>query len=142
VCGEGEPTREERITACGSAPLRPRRNQQPSLWHGGLGPRVILLGHRYLCTEKSHRRSRQYRASSGSPQKTEKLKPIQHLEAPRAWPNKAIKCGGHGLVSREDMRGSRRDQGRTDINYTNGHAESVSQSPIKLWPHLQARILP
>jgi hypothetical protein len=25
---------------------------------------------------------------------------MQHLEAPHAWPNKAIKCGGHGSVSR------------------------------------------
>jgi hypothetical protein len=37
------------------------------------GPRVILLGHRFMSTEKSHRRSRQYHASSGPPQKTEKL---------------------------------------------------------------------
>jgi hypothetical protein len=25
---------------------------------------------------------------------------MQRLEAPCAWPNKAIKCGGHGSVSR------------------------------------------
>jgi hypothetical protein len=33
-------------------------------------------------------------------------KPMQRLEAPRAWPNKVIKCGGHGSVSRGDRRGS------------------------------------
>jgi hypothetical protein len=38
--------------------------------------------------------------------------PMQRLEAPRAWPNKDIKCGGHGPVSRRDMRGSRRNHGR------------------------------
>jgi hypothetical protein len=27
-------------------------------------------------------------------------KPMQRLEAPCAWPNKAIKCGGHGPVGR------------------------------------------
>jgi hypothetical protein len=69
-------------------------------------------------------------------------KPMTRLEAPRAWPNKSIKCGGHKSVSHRDRRGSRRDQGRTGSNYTNGRAETVSQSPIKLWPHLQARILP
>jgi hypothetical protein len=100
------------------------------------------LARRFLCAEKSHRRSRQYRASSGLPQKTEKLKPMQHLEAPRAWPNKSSKCGGHGSVSRGGRRGSRRDQGRTGSNYTNGQAKAANQSPAKLWPNLQARILP
>jgi hypothetical protein len=68
-------------------------------------------------------------------------KPMQHLEAPRVWPNKAIKCGGHVSVSRRDRRGSQRDQGRTGSNCTNGRTEAASQS-VKLWPHLQARILP
>jgi hypothetical protein len=36
---EGEPPREERTTA----PLRLRRKQRASLYHGGPGPRVILL---------------------------------------------------------------------------------------------------
>jgi hypothetical protein len=53
---------------------------------------------------------------------------MQRLKTPRAWPNKAIKCGGHESVSRGDRRGSRRDQGRTDSNYTNGRAEAASQS--------------
>jgi hypothetical protein len=108
MCGEGEPTREERATACGSAPLCPRRNRQPSLWHEGLGPRVILLERRFLCTEKSNRRSHQYRASSGLPQKTEKVKfqnQCSGTEAPRTWSSKTIKCGGHGLVSRGNRRG-------------------------------------
>jgi hypothetical protein len=120
----------------------PAETNNPVSGTGGLDPRVILLGHRYLRTEKSHRCSCQYRASSGPPQKTEKLKPMQHLEAPRVWPNKAIKCGGHGSVSRGDRRGSQRDQGRTGSNYTNERAEAASQSPIGLWPHLQAHILP
>jgi hypothetical protein len=38
---------------------------------GGLGPRVILLGRRFLGAEKSNRHSRQYRASSRPPQKAE-----------------------------------------------------------------------
>jgi hypothetical protein len=60
---------------------------------------------------------------------------MQRLEAPRAWPNKAIKCGGHGSASRGGRRGIRRDQGRIDSNYTNGRAKAVNQSPAKLWPH-------
>jgi hypothetical protein len=71
--GEGEPPHQEHATACGSAPLHLRRNRQPSVWHEGPGPRVILLGRRFLGAEKSNRRSRQYRASSGPPQKTEKV---------------------------------------------------------------------
>jgi hypothetical protein len=67
---------------------------------------------------------------------------MQRLEAPRAWPNKAIKCGGHGSVSHGGRRGSQRDQGRTDSYYTNGRAKTANQSPAKLWPHLQARNLP
>jgi hypothetical protein len=64
---------------------------------------------------------------------------MQRLEPPHAWPNKAIKCGGHGSVSRGDRRGSRRDHGRTSSNCINGRAGAASQSPIKLWPHLPAR---
>jgi hypothetical protein len=146
VCGEGEgePTHGEHATTCGSAPLRPRRNRQTSLWHGGLGPRVIFLGRRYLRIEKSHRRSRQYRVLGAAAEDGEVKfsKPMQRLEASRAWPNKAIKCGGHGSVSRRDRRGSRRDHGRTGSSCINGRAGAASQSPIKLWPYLQARILP
>jgi hypothetical protein len=92
--GEGEPPREEHATACGSAslhlrqkqwtslsreeyataygsaPLHLRRNRQPSLWHGGPGPQVILLERRFLGAEKPNHQSRLYRASSGPPQKT------------------------------------------------------------------------
>jgi hypothetical protein len=57
-----------------------------------------------------------------------KFSKMQRLEAPRAWPNKAIKCGGHGSVSREDRHGSRRDHGRTDSYCINGHAGTTSQS--------------
>jgi hypothetical protein len=94
--------REERASAYGCAPLCLRQNQQPSPWHKGLGPRVILLGRRFLGAEKSNRRSCQYRASSGLPQKTVKVK-FQNqrngTEAPHAWPSKTIECGGHGSVS-------------------------------------------
>jgi hypothetical protein len=69
-------------------------------------------------------------------------KPMQRLEAPRAWPNKDIKYGGHGPVSRRGRRGSQQDQRRAGSNYINGRAGVASRSPVKLWPHLQARILP
>jgi hypothetical protein len=67
---------------------------------------------------------------------------MQRLEAPRAWPNKGIKYGGHGPVSREGRHGSRRDHSRAGSNYINGCAGAASRSPVKLWPRLQARILP
>jgi hypothetical protein len=58
-------------------------------------------------------------------------KAMQRLEAPHAWPNKAIKCGGHESVSRGDMRGSQRDQGQTDSNCTKRarrSSEPISQT--------------
>jgi hypothetical protein len=69
-------------------------------------------------------------------------KPMQRLEAPRAWPNKDIKYGGHGPVSRGGRRGSRCDHRRAGGNCINGCAGAASRSPVKLWPHLQARIVP
>jgi hypothetical protein len=136
---EGEPPRKERITA--PRLYAPSASLQPAVRHGGLGPHVMHSARRILGAERSHRRSRQYRVPSGPSQKIEKInfqKPIQRLEAPRAWPNKGIKCEGHVSVS----RGDRRDHGRTDSNCINGHAGAASQSPIRLWPHLQAHILP
>jgi hypothetical protein len=112
---------------------------------GGPGPRVILHGRRFLGAEKSNRRSHQYRASSGPPQKIEKVNfqnQCSSIEAPRAWPSKTIKCGGHGSVSRGDRRGSWRDRGRTGSKYVSERTEAARQSTIQLWPHLQARILP
>jgi hypothetical protein len=145
MCGEGEPPREEHATVCSNAPLHLRRNQQPSLLHRGPGPLVILHGRRFQGAEESNRRSRQYRASSGPPQRTEKVNfqnQCSGIEAPRAWLSKAIKCGGHGSVSHRDRRGSWRVQRRAGSNFASKRSEATRQSTIQLWPHLQARILP
>jgi hypothetical protein len=102
---KAKPPREERTVV----PLLLRQKQRTSLWHGGPGPRVILLGHRFLGVEKSNYRSRQYHASSGPPQKIEKVNfqnQCSGTEAPRAWPGETIKCGGHRSVNRGDRRGS------------------------------------
>jgi hypothetical protein len=64
------------------------------------------------------------------------------IEAPRAWPGETIKHGGHKSVSREDRRGSWCDRRRTGSDYVSKRTEAARQSPIKLWPHLQDRILP
>jgi hypothetical protein len=104
--------REERASAYGSVSLCLCQNQQLSPWHKGPGPRVILLGRRFLGAE-SNRRSRQYRASSGPPQKTEKVNfqnQCSGIKAPRAWPSETIKYGSHGLVSRGDRRDSWHEQ--------------------------------
>jgi hypothetical protein len=53
-CGEGEPPRQEQIVVH----LRLHRKQQPSLWHGDPGPRVILFGSRPPCAEKANRHMR------------------------------------------------------------------------------------
>jgi hypothetical protein len=189
VCEEGEPPCEERT----AVPLHPRRKQRTNLWHGGPGPRVILLGRRspsakkanhhvrskpppvvvrlYTSTktnspvsdtggpgprvillgrrplgaEKSNRRSRQYCAPLGPSQRTKKVNfqnQCSGIEAPRAWPSKTIKCGDHGSVSRGDKRDSWRDRRRTGSNCVSKCTEAACQSPIKLWPHLQAHFLP
>jgi hypothetical protein len=112
---------------------------------GAPGPHAIHPARRFLGTGKSHCRSRQYRASLRPSQKTKKInfqKPTQRLEAPRAWPNKGIKYGGHGPVSHRGRHGSRRDHRRAGSNCINGRAGAASRSPVKLWPRLQARILP
>jgi hypothetical protein len=103
------------------------------------------LGRRFLGAEKSNCHSCQYRASSGPPQKTERVNfqnQCSGIEAPHVWPGKTIKCGGHESVSRGDMRGSWHDRRRTSSGYVSKRTEAARQSPIKLWPHLQARILP
>jgi hypothetical protein len=95
---EGEPPHKERATAlwlhalssppqptvkeayhrtrsvqprCGCAPPRLQPVVQPLAW--GPGPHVMHLALRFQGAEKSHRRSRQYRASSRSSQKTKKI---------------------------------------------------------------------
>jgi hypothetical protein len=57
----------------GCAPPQLRYNQWSNLWHGGPGPHVIHPARRFLGAGKSHRRSRQYRASSSPSQKTKKI---------------------------------------------------------------------
>jgi hypothetical protein len=59
---------------------------------------------------------------------------MQRLEAPRAWPNKDIKCRGHEPVSHGDRHGSRRDHGQTDSNCINGRAGAASQSLVNFGP--------
>jgi hypothetical protein len=68
--------------------------------------------------------------------------PVQRLEAPHAWPNSDIKYKGHGPVSHGNGRGSRCSHRRAGSNCINRRAGAAGQSPIRLWPHLQARILP
>jgi hypothetical protein len=63
-------------------------------------------------------------------------------EAPRAWPSETIRRGGRGSVSRGDRHGSWHDRRWIGGDYVSKRTEAAHQSPIKLWPHLQARILP
>jgi hypothetical protein len=68
----GEPPHKERATA-------PRlctpsaSTGGPTFGMGGLGPHVIHQARQFLCTEKSHRHSRQYHASSRPLQKAEAI---------------------------------------------------------------------
>jgi hypothetical protein len=64
------------------------------------------------------------------------------IEAPHIWPSETIMHGGRGSVSRGDRRGSWRVQRRTGSDYVSKRPKAARQSPVKLWPHLQARILP
>jgi hypothetical protein len=53
-CEDGEPPHEERTVV----PLHLCQKQRTSLWHGGLGPRVILLGRRSPSAKKANHRKR------------------------------------------------------------------------------------
>jgi hypothetical protein len=61
---------------------------------------------------------------------------------PRAWPNSTIKYDGHGPVSRGNRHGSWHSHRRAVSNCNNKRAGAAVQPPIRLWSHLQARILP
>jgi hypothetical protein len=122
----------------------PSASRQPAVQHGGPGPHVIQLARRLPGAEKSHRRSHQCHVSSGPSRKTEKIsfRTVQRLEAACAWPSGGIKYENHGPVNRGNRRGSRHDHRRAGSNCVNRHAGAAGQPLIKLWPHLQARILP
>jgi hypothetical protein len=129
----------------GCAPPQLRYNRWPNLWHGGPGPHVIHPARRFLGAGKPHRRSRQYRAFSRPSQKAKEINfqnRCSDSRHPAHGPTKTLKYGGHGPVSRGGRRGSRRDHRRAGSNYINECAGAASRSPVKLWPHLQARILP
>jgi hypothetical protein len=68
---KGEPPRRKRTTA--PRLCAPSASLQPAVQHGGPGPDVMKPAHRLLGAERSHRRSRQYHASSGPSRKTEKI---------------------------------------------------------------------
>jgi hypothetical protein len=123
----------------------PSVSLQPAVQHGGSGLHVMQSARQLLGVGKSHRRLRQCHVFSGPSRKYEKLsfsEPVQQLEVPRAWPNSDIKYDGHGPVSRGNRRGRRHDQRRADSNCVNERTGAAGQPQIRLWPNLQARILP
>jgi hypothetical protein len=139
---KGEPPRKKRTTA--PRLCAPSASLQPAVQHGGLGPHVMQPARRLPGAEKSHRRLCQCHVFSGPLRKSEKIsfsEPVQRLKAPHAWPNSDIKYESHGPVSHGNRRSSRHDHRRADSNYINRRAGAVGQPPIKLWPHLQTRIL-
>jgi hypothetical protein len=74
--------------------------------------------------------------------KGEFLNQCSGIKAPRVWPDETIRRGGRGSVSRGDKHGNWHDRRRIGSDYVRKRMEAARQSPIKLWPHLQARILP
>jgi hypothetical protein len=69
----GKPPHKEHATAPGlCAPPPPGFVRWSNLWHGGPGPHDMHPARQFLGAEKSHHRSRQYRASSRLSQKAEK----------------------------------------------------------------------
>jgi hypothetical protein len=64
------------------------------------------------------------------------------IEAPRAWLSETVRRGSHGSVSRGDRHDSRRARRRIGSDYVSKRMEAARQSLIKLWPHLQAHVLP
>jgi hypothetical protein len=64
------------------------------------------------------------------------------IEAPRTWLGETVRRGRRGSVSCGDRHGSWRDRRQIGGDYISKRTEAARESPIKLWPHLQARILP
>jgi hypothetical protein len=140
---KGEPPRKKRAIA--PRLCAPSASLQPAVQHGGSGPHVMQPARRLLGAKKSHCRLRQCHVFSGPSRESEKIsfsEPVQRLEAPRAWPNSDIKYDGHGPVSRGNRRGRRHDHRRVGGNCANGRTGAAGQPQIRLWPHLQARLLP
>jgi hypothetical protein len=137
-----EPPHRKRTTA--PRLCAPSASPQPAVQHGGPGPRVMQPVRRSPGAEKSHRHSHQCHDSSGPLRKTEKIsfqnqygdsRHLAHGPAVRA------KYESHGLVNHENGHGRRRDHRWAGSNYINRRA-GADQPPIRLWSHLQARILP
>jgi hypothetical protein len=70
------------------------------------------------------------------------LNQCSSIEAPRAWPDETTRRGGRWSVSRGGKYGSWHGLRRIGGEYVSKRTKAARQSPIKLWPHLQARILP
>jgi hypothetical protein len=139
---KGEPPHKKRTTA--PRLCAPSASLQPVVQHKGPGPHVMQPARRLPGAEKSHYHLRQCHVFLGPSWKSEKIsfsKPVQRLEAPRAWPNSDIKYEGHGPVSRGNRRDRKHDHRRAGSNYINRRASAAGQPPIRLWPHLQTHIL-
>jgi hypothetical protein len=64
------------------------------------------------------------------------------IEAPRAWPGETIRHRGHGSVNHgTDVAVGVTEDGLAVITSASTRKRRA-KSPIRLWPHLQARILP
>jgi hypothetical protein len=61
---------------------------------------------------------------------------------PRARPDKTTRRGGHVPVNYGDRRGRWHDRRRVGGDYVSKCLKMARQSPIRLWPHLQACNLP
>jgi hypothetical protein len=127
----------------GCAPPRLHYSQWSNLRHGGLGPHVMHLARRFLRTEKSHHHSRKYRAPSGPPQKTEKLsfffQKCSDLRHPAHGPTKPSSAEVTGQIAAGTGMVVGATMGGPTVIASTGRRDS---KPIRLWPHLQARILP
>jgi hypothetical protein len=99
---------------------------------------------RFLGAEKSHCRSRQYSVSSGQSQKTEKIN-FQNQCSDSRHPARGPTKTSSAEVTGQPATGIGVAVGVTiggpTVIAPNRRAEATSQS-VKLWPHLQARILP
>jgi hypothetical protein len=140
----GEPLHKERATApqlC--APLGFGR--WSNLWHGGPGPHVMHPARRFLGAEKLHRRSRQYRASSRPSQKTEKINfqnQCSDSRHPAHGPTNTLSAEVTGQSAAGIGMAVGVTMGGPAVIASTGVQEQRANRQSKLWPHLQARILP
>jgi hypothetical protein len=118
---------------------------QPTVQHGGPGPHVMQPARRLLGAERWHRRSRQCHVSSGPSRKTEKISfqnQCGDSRHPAHGPTVTLSMKVTGQLTVGTGVAVGVTIGGPAVIASTGVQEQQANRQSRLWPHLQARILP